>query len=156
MSKSDYRFNRRLFLHGLTMMAGSVTLLSPWRNLLAIEVSRTLSFYHTHTGEKLKLTYYEDGQYHTDALDEFNHFLRDHRTGEVYPMDLHLIDILYAIESVTESQGTFEIISGYRSPKTNKALREQSRGVARREGVDGIRGDGSRHHPRPGRQPRSV
>ncbi len=132
MSKSDYRLNRRQFLHGLTMTAGSVTLLSPWQNLLASADSRTLSFYHTHTGERLKLSYFEDGQYHADALDEFNHFLRDHRTGEVYSMDLQLIDILSAIRNVTESQGTFEIISAYRSPKTNKALRQQGGGVAKR------------------------
>ncbi len=47
-------------------------------------------------------------------------------------MQLQLIDMLHALGSVTESQGTFEIISAYRSPKTNKALRDQGRGVAKR------------------------
>ena len=132
MSKSDYSLNRRHFLRRVIMVTGSVTLLSPWQNLLANEGGRTLSFYHTHTGEKLKLSYFEDGQYHAEALTELNHFLRDHRTGEVHPIELQLIDILYAIGNATESQGTFEIISAYRSAKTNKALRAQGRGVAKR------------------------
>lgn len=57
-------------------------------------------------------------------------FLRDFRTGEVRPIDPGLLDIISQIQSKTNSRGTVEIISGYRSPQTNNLLRNRSSGVA--------------------------
>ena len=54
---------------------------------------RTLDLYHTHTGEKLRVTYAEGGIHLPDALAEISHFLRDFRTGDSHPIDpktLHL------------------------------------------------------------------
>ncbi|MGA8508001.1 MAG: DUF882 domain-containing protein, partial [Candidatus Sulfotelmatobacter sp.] len=42
-----------------------------------------LRFYHTHTGERLDVVYRRGDQYIPEALDELDHFLRDHRTGDV-------------------------------------------------------------------------
>jgi uncharacterized protein YcbK (DUF882 family) len=39
---------------------------------------------------------------------------------------------LHGIRQATGSNGRFEVISGYRSPKTNAALRNKSNGVAKR------------------------
>jgi uncharacterized protein YcbK (DUF882 family) len=94
--------------------------------------ARSLSFYHTHTGEKLAITYYEQGDYHLDALAEASRFLRDFRTGEEHPIDRGLLDILHDVRLATESSGRFEVVSGYRSPNTNAALRAKSNGVAKR------------------------
>jgi len=93
---------------------------------------RALAFYHTHTGERLRVTYAANGSYLADALDEINHFLRDFRTGDVHPIDPQLLDILYELKQRAGGQGTFEIISAYRSPKTNEMLRSRSDGVAQR------------------------
>ena len=94
--------------------------------------SRQLSFYHTHTGERLTVTYWQDGEYLASALAEINHFLRDFRTGDAFDMDPALLDTLHLVYQKTGSQGYFEVISAYRSPKTNEMLRARSGGVAKK------------------------
>ena len=42
-----------------------------------------LSFFHTHTSERLAVEYFDGGAYLPDALATVNHFLRDFRTGDV-------------------------------------------------------------------------
>jgi uncharacterized protein YcbK (DUF882 family) len=66
----------------------------------------------------------------TSAQKKIKMFLRDFRTGDVHSIDPKILDILTKIQSVTGSQGTIEVISGYRSPQTNKLLSRSSRGVA--------------------------
>lgn len=96
------------------------------------EQSRELSFRHTHTLETMSIVYWQDGEYLDDALAAINHFLRDFRTGDAADMDPQLLDLLHTVYSETGSHGQFEIISAYRSPKTNDMLRSRSNGVARR------------------------
>src|SRR5690606_1368522 len=83
------------------------------------------------TGERCKVTYFENGSYLPDALEEINHLLRDFRTDEVAAMDPKLLDLLYTLRGKLDTNRPFEIISAYRSPHTNDALREQGRGVAK-------------------------
>ncbi len=131
--------NRRRFLGGLAAsVTGAVLLPATSTKALASVASplrqsgRTLSFYHTHTGDKLDIDYHDGTDYMPDALMEINHYLRDFRTGESYPIDSALLDILHALKTISGHNGTFEVISGYRSPKTNKSLRNKSSGVAKR------------------------
>lgn len=91
---------------------------------------RVLSFNHLHTGERLEVEYFSAGGYVHDALGAVNHLLRDFRNGEVGPIDPALLDLLHALRTKTESDRPFEIISGYRSPATNRMLHERSSGVA--------------------------
>src|ERR1700745_17126 len=49
-----------------------------------------LRFYHTHTGERLDVVYRRGDQYIPEALDQLDHYLRDHRTGDVRPFDPRL------------------------------------------------------------------
>lgn len=94
------------------------------------EVSR-LAFVHTHTGESLDLVYREGGRYLSDALAEIDNTLRDHRSGDVYPIDRALLDQLAALGSLLGvGKKPFHIISGYRSPRTNAMLAARSGGVA--------------------------
>jgi uncharacterized protein YcbK (DUF882 family) len=46
-------------------------------------------------------------------------------------MDAGLLDQLHTLQHLMESNETFHIISGYRSPQTNAALRAESSGVAK-------------------------
>jgi len=85
----------------------------------------------THTGEELNVLYKDHGQYVPHNLDRLNHLLRDHREDEARVMDPRLFDQLSAIQSKLGTEETFEIISGYRSPKTNSMLRKTSSGVAK-------------------------
>jgi uncharacterized protein YcbK (DUF882 family) len=93
---------------------------------------RTLAFYNTHTDEKLKATYLRGSQFDKGALRDINHILRDFRTGDVHPIDLKLLDLLTELHQKTGSKQPFQIISGYRSPKTNAMLNAESSGVAKR------------------------
>jgi uncharacterized protein YcbK (DUF882 family) len=93
--------------------------------------SRPLAFYNLHTDEKLKVVYSEHGTTVPGALEEINHFLRDFRTDEQHPIDVQLLDALSAVYDLFERRGNFEVISGYRSPRTNSMLREHGSGVSR-------------------------
>ncbi len=93
--------------------------------------ARILSLYNTHTEETLDAVYCIRGRYCQDALEDVNHILRDHRTGEVATIDPMLLDFLYAISRKLASRAPFHIISGYRSPATNDLLRRRSGNVAR-------------------------
>jgi uncharacterized protein YcbK (DUF882 family) len=93
---------------------------------------KMLSFYNTHTDEKLKATYLRGSNFDKGALKDINHILRDFRTGDVFAMDLKLLDLLAELHVQTGSKQPFQIISGYRSPKTNTMLNAESTGVAKR------------------------
>ena len=91
---------------------------------------RSVSFVHTHTGEKLTAAYWKDGEYQPQVLQQVNHLLRDFRTNEVHTMDPALLDLLFELRTKVGSQLAFHVISAYRSPKTNAMLRRSSSGVA--------------------------
>jgi uncharacterized protein YcbK (DUF882 family) len=94
-----------------------------------VPACRRLRFEQIHTHEKLDVCYYELGQYLPDALAEINHLLRDFRTRESKPIDVHLLDYLAELYQATESSGVFQIISAYRSPATNEQLRNTRTGI---------------------------
>ncbi len=93
---------------------------------------RKLSLLNLHTGEHLKATYWAEGQYQASELKAINHVLRDHRTGDAYQMDNDLLNLLHTLHQKMDSKQEFQIISGYRSPKTNAALNKKSNGVAKK------------------------
>ncbi len=130
----DVNINRRQVLKA--GLFASAVLLSPvptWAsNMLLNSPERSLSLLNTHTGERLKsIVYWEKGIYIPDALKDINYVLRDHRTDEVTSIDPITLDLMAAISRKLEAKRPFEIISGYRSPQTNAALRGQSSGVAK-------------------------
>ena len=104
--------------------------LAPLPGLARARTTRELRFYHTHTSEKLEVVYAADGTYLPDALEQVNWLLRDFRSGDVHPIDPRLLDVLHAARELTGGNGTFEVISGFRSPSTNEMLRQHSGGVA--------------------------
>jgi uncharacterized protein YcbK (DUF882 family) len=89
-----------------------------------------LSFVHAHTRETLSTVYFQDGNYLVPSLERVNHLLRDFRTNEVHSIDPALLDMLFDLQAQAHHDGPFEVISGYRSPQTNAALRRQSSAVA--------------------------
>lgn len=92
---------------------------------------KALAFQNAHTGDKLKLTYFERGNYLEDALQEISYLFRDFRTGDVHPIDTALLDQLYDLKTLLGVKKPFHIISGFRSPFTNAGLRKSSHGVAK-------------------------
>lgn len=122
-------FNRRRFLV-TSIQAAFGVLLSPSLNCWASNSNKhQLTFFHTHTEEYLEIPY-TPGVSLASVQKKIKRFLRDFRTGDLHPIDPTILDILCKIQSATGSQGTIEVISGYRSPKTNNFLRHLSGGVA--------------------------
>ena len=91
---------------------------------------RTLKFYNLHTGESLKTTYWENGNYNPEELERVNYILRDFRANEIKPIDPTLLDLLTRIQHSLGTAESFQVISGYRSPLTNAMLHSNSEGVA--------------------------
>jgi uncharacterized protein YcbK (DUF882 family) len=126
--QSQKTLSRRTFL-GLGAAAAATTLV-PGRAFAAPgpaakRTERVLSFFHTHTGERLKIAYCCDGQYQPAALTQINHLLRDFRVNEVKTIDPKLLDLLHELGGTLETEQPFHVISGYRSPKTNHLLQER-------------------------------
>lgn len=94
---------------------------------------RELSFFHTHTGKRLEVVYWRDGEYDPAALKEINHLLSDFRTGDMVDIDPRLLDVIYDVRESLGSDGTYQVISAYRSPESNEMLRgrSESSGVAK-------------------------
>jgi len=133
LSTHDLNINRRQFISGAAKLATGLLVSSPLTLWAAkIPPKRALSFYNTHTLEELDITYARDNRYNPEALQKVNRFLRDHRTGDIHPIDPGLLDILYSLQQHIGKKGVVEVISGYRSPKSNSLLRKNSNGVARR------------------------
>lgn len=128
---SHIELTRRGFL---TSIAGAaLTLAAPRVIASAAPIrDRELSFYNTHTGEKLSATFWSDGEYLNDGIEEINWILRDHRAGSATSIDPKLLDLLHQLQAKVEHQGELHVISGYRSPATNEMLNKKSSGVAKR------------------------
>jgi uncharacterized protein YcbK (DUF882 family) len=93
---------------------------------------RVLKLYNTHTGERIDVVYRHGDQYVPAALAELDHFLRDHRTGDVRHFDPRLYDTLADLTaSVGRPGGEIDIVCGYRTSTTNEALRAHTTGVAK-------------------------
>ena len=91
---------------------------------------RRVVIHNLHTDERVDAIYFDEGRYVPDALAAVNHVMRDYRTGDVHFMQPELLDLMHSLSHKVESAQPFQIISGYRSPKTNAMLHERSAGVA--------------------------
>jgi uncharacterized protein YcbK (DUF882 family) len=125
----EKNLNRRSFL-GYGAVATAAALV-PGRAQAAVSGAakrreRVLSFFHTHTGERIKIAYCCDGDYQPEALAQLNHLLRDFRVNEEKEIDPKLFDLLHELGGVLDADQPYHVISGYRSPVTNAMLRERS------------------------------
>lgn len=116
----------QLGLAGIASLAASPALAA-----LDPAPERKLSLHNLHTGENVNTTFWADGRFQADALREIDFVLRDFRTGDVAEIDPELLVLLNRISSKTGIDKPFQVISGYRSPKTNAALARNSSGVAK-------------------------
>lgn len=121
--------SRRQFLVAAAATAVAATTAPAFAKASA---DRALSMRNLHTGEFLSTAFWAGGDYLSSGLKQFNKLLRDHRADEITRMDPRLFDLVYRLKEKVSHSGEIEIISGYRSAKTNALLRARSRGVARR------------------------
>lgn len=133
--KSPHRaVSRRTFLcraGALSLLGAAPAIASP--ALAGIRVyEREIALDHTHTLEKVQLVYALNDDYIPPALRQLNVFLRDHYSGAIGSMDPALYDQLNQIRTLLNTKDSFEVISGYRDPKTNEHLRKtRGGGVAK-------------------------
>lgn len=121
---------RRLFLKGLGGVLAAAAV-GPGRLLAGPREERLLSFVQTHTHERITAPYFANGDYLPEGLARLSSFLRDHRTGDEHLIDPVLFDILNDLRLATGTSAPFQVISAYRSPRTNAMLRGNGHGVAK-------------------------
>jgi uncharacterized protein YcbK (DUF882 family) len=109
----------------------ALSLALPAGQAAARESDRTLRLYFAHTGERAEFTFKRNGRYDRRELDRINTFLRDWRKNEPAKMDPQLLDLVWSIYRETGSRDYVHVVSAYRSPGTNEALRKRSSGVAK-------------------------
>ncbi len=84
-----------------------------------------LAFRNVHTNESVDALFARGGQFVPAGLAELRHGLRDWRTQEMHDIDRNLLGLLVRLRDSlgVASNRKIDLISGYRSPNTNAALR---------------------------------
>jgi len=93
---------------------------------------RKICIYNLHTKEHQETIYWRNGEYIDNALKDLDFIFRDHYNGSVKKMDRRLLDFLFAIQQKVGTGEPFQLISGYRSKRTNARLRKNNNGVAKK------------------------
>jgi len=108
------------------MLTAGAGLLTAPGALLAELPERRLAFRNVHTNERVDARYFGAGGFDPQGLAEIDHGLRDWRCNEVRTIDRGLLDLLVRVRGMlgVAPRRPFDLISGYRSPSTNAALRE--------------------------------
>ena len=114
-------------LFGAAAGLAALALASP---AIAQGAPRVLRVRRNFTNDTFSGVYWRDGRYDRDALRQLDHVFRDLSAAEPTPMDPRLFDVLHTVASRVDSDDTWEVISGYRTPETNAARSRQSRRVS--------------------------
>ena len=95
---------------------------------------RTLSVTRPASGERARVLYWKDGEIIDSAYQELCHLMRDVNGKETAPIDPKLFETLWGAQAFIERYGMvqpLEILSGYRTAKSNARLIEQGIPAAR-------------------------
>jgi uncharacterized protein YcbK (DUF882 family) len=92
--------------------------------------TRTISLFHSHTGESIQATFRVNGSFDPAVLAKLNYFLRDWRNNDVAHMDPRLFDVVWEAYRTAGEMQPIVVVSAYRSPETNAMLRARSHAVA--------------------------
>ena len=114
------------------LVLSAFLIIAPFIATAAQSETRTLRMYFTHTRESATITFKKNGRYVQSGLRKANRFLRDWRRKEPTRMDPALLDLVWEVYQKSGSRKPIHVISGYRSPRTNKLLRRRGRNVARK------------------------
>ncbi|MCB1757492.1 MAG: DUF882 domain-containing protein [Gammaproteobacteria bacterium] len=123
---------RRRFLTAAMTVSGGLAMSTSPQLLAAPSKERRLFLKNMHTGESLDVMYWKNGIYIPESTEAISQILRDHRRNEQHDIDPSLLDLLHNLHAAVEAPFGIEIFSGYRSPETNQALRENNKGVAKK------------------------
>lgn len=97
---------------------------------------RTLHLYRPATKESAKVLYWEDGQMDDKAYQRLCHILRDVNGRATTDIDPKLLELLWGTQAFVKKFGgvtsPIEVLSGYRTPASNKRLQEKGIPAARK------------------------
>ncbi len=93
--------------------------------------TRSLKLYFVHTKERAEIVYKRNGRFDSRGLQQINQLLRDWRRNEPTKMDPRLVDLVWEVYRRSGAKDYIHVVSAYRSPATNGALRSRSKGVAK-------------------------
>jgi uncharacterized protein YcbK (DUF882 family) len=121
---------RRRFIKGASLITiGGIFM--PHRAFAIIAQEKRLHMHNIHTGETFKGVYAVGGKILPETQKSLDHFLRDWRTGGTHPMSQDLLHLVHDIHEHLGVSQAFDVVSGYRSEKTNQKLRAGNRRVAK-------------------------
>ena len=84
-----------------------------------------------HLDEKYEIMFHDGYSYNLDSLYMIDKALRDHRENEIFNIDIRLVELLYGVQERIGRHKELKIVSGYRTPKTNRNLAKTRSGVAK-------------------------
>jgi uncharacterized protein YcbK (DUF882 family) len=130
MTQAHVSYSRRTFLF-FSATAATALVVRPDTSSAAVAATRLLALHTRWSGESFIGPYLEQGRYLTTALSEIDHLFRDRHCEAVHQTDVRLLDLLYALKQRTDYRGSFEVVCGYRSAKTNRMLLKRGEHVAK-------------------------
>ncbi|MDH2924310.1 uncharacterized protein YcbK (DUF882 family) [Nicoletella semolina] len=129
MEQTNLQRRRWLSLGGIIL--GTSLLPNSVLALVSTPKPLLLRLRNINTDEVLTASYSHKG-FSSLTLNRLNHIMRDRRTNQTHPIDPNLFLKLTQIQTrLGVRNAEVNIISGYRSPKTNAKMHRYSRGVAR-------------------------
>jgi uncharacterized protein YcbK (DUF882 family) len=124
-----------LLIASLTLLAAcaDVSNLLDISSTPAPEGNGRIVLWNKPSGEKIDVVYRHDGQYDKEAFGKIDYIFRDRHTGEEHGVDPGLVELIAGLRDrmAMAPDTQIEILSGYRSPETNKKLARTNRYVAK-------------------------
>ncbi len=120
----QFEIGRRRLIGG-ALATGAAALVA--KGAFAALPERRLAFRNIHTNETFDARFFGANGWDEQGLAELNHGLRDWRNNASTAMDPKLMLLLSQVRDKLglAPQAKIDLISGYRSPMTNAALRER-------------------------------
>ena len=91
-----------------------------------------LTLHNVHMNKTFHAEFFDGQRYNITGLFQVDKALMDYRAWQIARIDLKLVELLYEINRFVGLHHKINVISGYRSPTTNRYLRRHSRGVAKK------------------------
>jgi uncharacterized protein YcbK (DUF882 family) len=114
---------RRFALQAAAALAAPFLLGTNEADADTLQGRRRLVLFNPHTKERWKGTYARGGKVSANALDDLNAFARDWRADVTGGIDVGAWDTLWAIRKALGTTKPTSILSGWRTPATNRLLR---------------------------------
>jgi uncharacterized protein YcbK (DUF882 family) len=130
VNAQSVQISRRGFLKKSAVLAGGA-IIAQDELFASYESRKTLQLHNIHQNKTYQATFFEKDAYKLSGLFAVNRAFIDYRAHEITRIDIDLINLMYDINEHIGLDKKFNVISGYRSRRTNEKLRHSMRGVAK-------------------------